>query len=236
MNTVYSGSYPTTRQISTKDEIGNIDIKGKNAKQISKLVNSDYSGKTLSTQESEAYLIGDKLYTKANGKLTESAISNPAKAFQECDKLKGIVGLIASSDIEVVGTEIVDGQRCYKLRIYPEQHAANSMLIDLALLTYSSVSATLPAISSNDLSESSSLLDSSNISYTIWITSATCLPKVVNAEIKFALTPASLKGGSDSMPYFRIDAVTNETLAFSGFNVPENIEVPTDAESPPEKH
>ncbi|MGA9099420.1 MAG: hypothetical protein WB392_10880 [Methanotrichaceae archaeon] len=90
----------------------------------------------------------------------------------------------------------------------------------------------LPAISSKDLSESNSLLDSSNISYTIWITSATYIPMIMNAEIKFALTPASLKGGSDSMPYFRIDAATNETVVFSDFNVPEKIEEPAEAKSP----
>ena len=200
MNAIFNGPYPTTRQISTKDEIGIVDLKDKNAKQILKLVNSDYSGKTLSSQESEAYLIGDKLYTKVNGEWAESVISNPVKAFEERDKLKGLVGLISSSDMEVIGTEVIDGQRCYKLKINPELHAANSILADQAIAAYSSTAVSLPSISSEDLSEGNTLLDNSNISYTIWITSATYIPKMMNAEITFALTPASLKGGSDSMP------------------------------------
>ncbi len=231
MNTIFSGPYPTAEQTSTKDENGIIDLKDKAAKQVSKLVRSDYGCTDPSTQNCEAYLIGDKLYTKIDGKWTESTISDPVNAFQERNKLKGVVGLISSSDIEVIGTEVIDGQRCYKLRMVPELHAANSMLADQAIAAYSLAPTSLPTISSNDLSEGSALLDNSNISYTIWITSATYIPKMMNAEIKFALTPASLKGGSDSMPDFRIDASTKDTIVFSDFNVHEKIGVPI-----PEKH
>ncbi len=230
MDAISSGPYQTIRKISTKDENGAIDSKGRDAKQISTSVISDFSGQTLSRDEHQAYLIGDKLYTKADGQWSMSNVSDPAKAFGECDKLKCIAGLIRSSDIEAISTEAVDGQKCYKLRIRPEPNNAYDLIKDQALEAYSSTAAPLPEISSKDLSDRNTLLDNSNMSYTVWITPS-YVPKKMNVKTRFALTPANLLGGSDTMPNFRINAAQNHTVVFTDFNSPEKIELPAEAKS-----
>lgn len=228
MNAISIGSYPTIKKMSAKDENGTVDSMSKNVKQTSRSVISDDSGKALSTQENESYLIGDKLYTKTDGQWIESNVSDPVKAFGERDKLISLVGLIRSSDIESISTEVIDGQKCYKLEIKPEQNTAVNLLKDQALEAYSTTASPLPEISSKDLSDSNALLDNSNMSYTVWITTA-YIPKMMNSKTKLTLTPASLLGGSDRTPNFRINAIVDDRVLFTDFNVPERIGTPEGA-------
>lgn len=225
-STVFRCPYPGTKQTIIKDETGLVDLKEKNVKQSIQLVKLNSDGNFLYDQEIETILIKNKLYNEMSGKWSMSVVSDPIKSFDERNKLRGIVDLISSSDIEVIGTETVDGEKCYKLKVVPEQNTIRGILAIQALAVQSSVPITLPIASFEDLSESDPLVDNSDISYTVWLTADKCVPKKMDAEINFALTPASMKVGSESMSNFRIDATVKDTLVLSDFDAPSDITVP----------
>ncbi len=231
MNTIFNNSSSVTKQTSAKDETGSIDLKKRNAKQTLKSTKLDLNGKVLSTQEIETYLIEDKLYTETNGKWTRSMVLDPTKSFNERDKLKGLIELLNNSNIEVVGIEVIDGQRCYKLKVEPELNTVHSILAAQALVAHSSSPMPLPDVSFKDLSENDHLLYNSDVSYTVWVTVDKYIPKKIDAAINFALTPACLKVGSNKVPYFRVDATMTDTVVFSGFNIPDNMVVPSGAKN-----
>ncbi len=222
----------TTRTIA-EDETGLVDLEGKNAKQSIQSVKLDHDGNTIDSQEIETYLIEDELYTKQNGKWTRSMVSKPLKsiAFDARNKLRGLIELINGSSIEVIGTEIVDGQKCYKLKVELEPDTARSILATKAFAVQSSAPESLPAASFEDLSGSDPLLHNSNISYTVWLTEDEYIPVKVDGEIGFALTPATMKAVPGKTADFRIDATAEDILTLSDFNAFDSIEVPEEVDS-----
>ncbi len=235
MDTAFRDQYPVTKQTITKEEAGLIDLKERNAKQSIKSMKLDSDGHALSAQETETYLIKDKLYTKMDGKWTKSMVSEAIKpfAFDEQNKLKGLADLIKGSDIEVIGTETVDGQECYKLKVKPDLDTARSILAAQAFTVQSSVPGSLPVVRFKDLSESDPLLRNADISYTVWLTADKHIPKKMVGEMSFALTPDSMKVGSKGEPNFRIDADVEDTLILSDFDAIDDIDnmtVPDEAE------
>jgi len=220
----------TTTQTITKDETGLIDLEGRNAKQSTKSMKLDCDGNALNEQEIETCLIKDELYTKTNGKWTRSNVSGPIEpfAFDERDKLGGLVDLIKGSNIEVIGTETVDGQKCYKVKVVPGRDTARSILATRAFAVQSSVPGSLPVVSNKDLSESDPLLQDSDISYTIWLTEDEYIPMKMDGKINFALTPTTMNIRPGNVRDFRVDAAIEDTLVLSDFNAIESIDVPDD--------
>jgi len=224
-------SYPVTTQTTTRDEIGLIDLEGRNAKQSIRSMKLDHDGNALHEQEIETYLVDDKLYTKTNGKWTRSMVSGPIRPlkFDERNKLNYLVDLINGSNIEVIGTETVDGQKCHKLKVVPGLDTASNILAAQAFAVQSSVPESLPVATLRNLLESDPLLYDSDISYTVWLTEEEYTPKKMSGEIYFTLTPASMNAGSKGVSNFRIDAAVEDTLVLSDFNAIDNIEVPDEA-------
>lgn len=232
MNTAFRDQYPVTKQTITKDEAGLIDLKERNAKQSTESTKLDSDGHALSAQEIETYLIKDKLYTKMDGKWTRSMVSEAIKpfAFDEQNKLKGLADLIKGSNIEVVGTETVDGQECYKLNVKPDLDTARGILAAHAFDVQSSTPGSLPVVRFKDLSESDPLLRNADISYTVWLTVDKHIPKKMVGEINFALTPDTMRVEPKGEPNFKIDAAIEDTLILSDFDDIDNITVPDEAE------
>jgi hypothetical protein len=231
-NAIFKGpSSQETKQTIAEDETGLVDLEGKNAKQSIQSIKLDHDGNTLDSQEIETYLIEDKLYTKMNGKWTRSMVSGPVKsiAFDERNKLRGLVELINGSNIEVIGTEIIDGQKCYKLKVEPKIDTARSILAAKAFAVKSAAPITIPDASIKDLSESDPLLYNSDISYTVWVTEDEYIPMKVDAEMEFEITPVTMKAGPGKASDFRVDAATEDILTLSDFNTSGDIEVPDEA-------
>jgi hypothetical protein len=231
MDKASRGSSVTTQTV-TKDEIGLIDLEGRNAKQSIKSMKLDCDGNALNEQEIEKCLIKDELYTKTNGKWARSMVSGPIKqfAFDERDKLRCLEDLINDANIEVIGKETVDGQKCYKLKVVPGPDTARSILAAQALEVQSSVPGSLPAVSYKDLSKSDPLLHDGDISYTVWVTEDEYIPVKIDGVINFALTPATMNVKPGNVPDFRVDAAIEDTLVLSDFNDIDNIEVPEETD------
>jgi hypothetical protein len=231
-NAIFKGpGSQVTKQTIAEDETGLVDLEGKNAKQSIQSIKLDHDGNTLDSQEIETYLIEDKLYTRLNGKWTRSMVSGPVKsiAFDERNKLRDLAELISGSNIEVIGTEIIDGQKCYKLKVEPKMDTARSILADRAFSVQSSAPISLPDASIEDLSESDPLLYNSDISYTVWLTEDEYIPMKVDAEMEFEITPVTMKAGPGKASDFRVDAATEDILTLSDFNTSGDIDVPDEA-------
>lgn len=223
--------YPAKTQAVTKDELGKVDLDGRNAERSIKSMTLGHNGNALNEQEIETYLIKDEMYTKTNGKWTRSMISGPIRslAFDERNKLKGLADLISGSRIEVMGKETIDGKECYKLKVMPGMDTARSILASQAFEAQSSVPESLPPASLKGLLESDPLLDDGDISYTIWVTEDEYIPMMMEGETNFILTPASMRVKSKGIPDFRIDVAVEDMLVLSDFNDADDIEVPGEA-------
>lgn len=232
MDKASRGSSVTTQTV-TKDEIGMIDLEKMNAKQSIKSMKLDCDGNALNEQEIETCLIKDELYTKTNGKWAKSMVSGPIKpfAFDERNKLRGLEDLINGANIEVIGKETVDGQKCFKLKVVPGPDTARSILAAQAFEIQSSVPGSLPVVSYKGLSESDPLLYDGDISYTVWVTEDEYIPVKMNGVINFALTPTTMNVRPGNVPDFKVDAAIEDTLVLSDFNAIDNIEVPDETDN-----
>lgn len=210
MDIVFVDSCPEDVQIISKDEMGLIDLSENSARQSISSMKLDRYGNILDQQGIVSNLIDDKLYNKIDGQWTMSVVSNPARSFDERNKLKGLVNLISSSNIEMIGTEIVDGQNCYKVKVRPEMNAVRSIL----------------SAQASSIQSAQSLSGSSDLSYTVWLTVDKCIPKKMDADIAFTLISDSIDIGLERMPSSRIDVKVKDILVLSDFDSRDNTEVP----------
>lgn len=220
MNIVLVGPCPENEQITTKDETGLIDLRERSAKQSTSSMKLDSYGNIIDEQDIETTLIDDKLYNKLDGQWTMSVVSDPTKSFDERNKLKGIADLISGSNIEMIGTETIDGQKCYEVKVKPELSTLRNILAAQASSIQSSAPIQLQDASSNDLLEGDNLLQDSNVSYTVWLTVDKCIPKKMDAEIAFTLAPASMDVGLESVSNSRVEVTVKDTLVLSDFDAP----------------
>ena len=219
-----------------------VDLAGYKAKAVGSTNNTlEMPGQAANTSSSEAmvYQIGNSTYVRdGSGKWTR--LVDP-RAAQEIwgegnnNQVKALAEKINQSQVEVVGSEKIEGVDSYKLKITPGSgefyNLYNTAFGVAAKLTQYPMF--VPSINSTELNESSKM------EKLIWISKETYLPTKYQSSLSFDMTPLII-GGMDpntgnmirfnqSMKLGEISVNIETTDAYTGFDTPLQIAPPEQA-------
>jgi hypothetical protein len=165
----------------------------------------------------EEYLLNDTMYIKMDGNWTVMKLP-AAAAWSQQNTMERQIDMFNQSDLTLMGSEVVEGQDCYKVRAKMDTSAgAGQLSRDMA--SYLPVAST----DNNDLFRNMTL----DVYY--WITKDTHLLKKTDVIEVFTLTPQSLglPATGPERQEMRIDSTVS--MLFEGFNESVNIVLPAEA-------
>jgi hypothetical protein len=219
-----------------------VDLIGFKAKAVGSTNNTlEMPGQAANTSSSEAmvYQIGNSTYVRdGSGKWTR--LVDP-RAAQEIwgegnnNQVKALAEKINQSQVEVIGSEKIEGVDSYKLKITPGSgefyNLYNTAFGVAAKLTQYPMF--VPSINSTELNESSKM------EKLIWISKETYLPTKYQSSLSFDMTPIII-GGMDpntgnmirfnqSMRLGEISVNIETTDVYTGFDTPLQIAPPEEA-------
>jgi hypothetical protein len=167
----------------------------------------------------EEYLINDTLYLKVDGNWTAMKAPGVADAWSQQNTMTQQVDMLNRSRLSLIGSEMVEGQDCYKVIAEMDMNTMADQLSEEV--------ASLVPVQSMNYSE---LFRNMNLDVYYWITKDTHLLKKTDVLETFTVTPqsfgldASEPGGQE----MRVHA--GVSMLFEGFNEPVNIVLPAEAE------
>ena len=162
----------------------------------------------------EEYLLNDTIYIKMDGNWTIMKLP-AAAAWSQQNTMEQQVNMFKQSDLTLIGSEIVDGQDCYKVRAE----------MDMGTYAGRDTASYLPMASTNN----TDLFRNLTLNVYYWITKDTHLLKKTDVLEVFTVTPQSLglPATGPARQEMRIDSTVS--MLFEGFNERVNIMLPPEA-------
>ncbi len=174
--------------------------------------------KNVTATAMEEYLLNDTIYLKMDGNWTVLRLPGVAEAWSQQNTMNQQVDMLNHSNLTLSGSEIVDGQDCYKLLLD----------IDTASFADQLAKQTGSYLSMQPMNFSS-LFSNMTLQAYYWITKDTHLLKKTEISESFIINPKSLGLPVDESENLEMNVDTTITLLFSGFNQRINIELPAEA-------
>jgi len=199
---------------------GATDFKAKAASVTQTLKAYQGQGTNSTSVESSTYVINDAIYVRLGNNWTSVKMPNAAQFWDSQNMVLAQTDMINASQVQIAGTETVDGARCYKLKVTP------SLPVYAAILS-EHVGAVLPVMYMN-LTE---LYDSGTADWTAWITQDAHLLKKSTVDVAFTVTAKALGATPAEVGNTEIKINLASTSDFSEFNSPVQIALPPEARS-----
>lgn len=211
---------------SCEEMDGYLDLTDLACRLSSKSTRTDCEGGSTE-REVKNYLVGDALYTCNNNEWTKLAVPNSVRAIEERDELSRLTNMIAGSKVELISSEQIDGENCYKLRFIPDPEVASRILASQVLVARSASPVALPEVGMDALVNDGKPLNE-EMAWTAWVSADDYLLRQVVSEMTFALTPESLHTPQE-MQDLRAKSTSQRRTTFSGFNEKKPIILPDEA-------
>jgi hypothetical protein len=227
-NASYSNSSSSSNVTVISKSQGAVDMLNK-AATSSMFLETMPRGEESKVDLLEIYFVDGTDYTNWNGNWSSNAVSNITEGMKAHNEIVQQVNLINMSDMEMVGTEDLDGSEVYVLRGSPSLQLYRAYLALALVSAYASSPISLPKAilrASRDIN-STRLLENGEIVLTVWVDKNTYRLKKNTIETKVSANPEilNLTGKED----FTIMAETTETSTFTDFGAPVLIALPDGA-------
>ncbi|OKY78766.1 MAG: hypothetical protein BTN85_1266 [Candidatus Methanohalarchaeum thermophilum] len=172
--------------------------------------------------EFEAYLVDGLLYENVEFGNTSKWIKinlseNYSDQWSSSNQLDQMRKLIESSDIEVVGTEEIDGTECYKVEVYPSLEEYWSILENTSSLGSSQQSLT----GELNVSAMEDAIEEFNATY--WISKDSYLPQKTTLEMDMSINQEQLD--------INYNMSIISSVSFESYNQPVDVVLSEDAEN-----
>ncbi len=176
----------------------------------------------------EGYFINGSEFWKEDQNWTEFIINDTSAIMEEYNELPGQVNLVDYSDMQIVGSETLEGKDCYKLVGSPIEPVYKGMIGLQLLAAYFPSPFTLPEeIENGSLDvDDNALLNNSSIVLTAWVSKEDSLLRRLDINSSLVVTPQIL---NITAPDFRIESTINESTTYMDFGSPIEIVLPEDA-------
>ena len=165
--------------------------------------------KNVTAAAMEEYLLNDTFYLKMEGNWTALRLPGVAEAWSLQNTMNQQVDMLNHSNLTLLGSEIVDGQDCYKL------------LVDMDTVSFADQLAKQTGFSS--------LFSNMSLQAYYWITKDTHLLKKTEVWESFIVNPRSLGLPANESENLEMSVDTTITMLFEGFNESIRIELPWEA-------
>ncbi len=209
-----------------EEEDGYLDLGDLAFRLSSKSTRVDCEGGST-TNEAEAYIIDDALYTCDNKEWTKQTVLNSARAIKERNQLETMTKMIAKSRIKQIEREQIDGESCYKLVFVPDLQVSRGVLASQAISVGSVSPVTIPGVSVNQLTKDDNILEEDMV-WTAWISADDYVLRGVESEMKFTLTPESLDP-PEEFSDLRVETALKKRTTFGEFGKKKPVVLPYEA-------
>ncbi len=164
----------------------------------------------------EIYLLNDTLYNKIDSNWTAVKLSLPGGVLMSQNRLNRSIGLTNASEVKLLGTVTEDGEGFYVVDVTPNSSAVSSLISEELGMGFSLASMNL-----------SSLFNSIQLRYILWISVNNHIPRAEYVQTNMTLTPGMLGPSGRGNTEMHIDSIT--LLRFSGFNKSVSVVLPEKA-------
>jgi len=166
----------------------------------------------------EEYLINDTIYMKMDGNWTALKLPSVADAWSQQNTMTQQVEMFNQSHLSLIGSEMVEGQDCYKVRAVINMSTMADQL--------SGEATSLVPIESMNYSE---LFHNMSLDVYYWISKDTHLLKKTDVLEIFTMAPQSLGLPSNESGDDEMRVISEVSMIFEGFNENVNIKLPAEA-------
>lgn len=205
---------------------GYLDLADLACKLSSKSTRTDSEGGSAESLV-ETYLVGNHLYTCDNKEWRRCVVSDSASAIEERDDLKSLTSMIAGSEVELAGSEQIDGETCYKLMVIPDPEVSRRILASQELIARSASPLMLPDADLETLASNDDL-QNEEIVWTAWVSADDHILRRVVSEMTLSLTPES-QHPPEEIKDLRVESASQKVTTFSGFNEKKPVVLPNEA-------
>lgn len=170
----------------------------------------------------EEYLQNDTIYVRIDGNWTAMQLPGIEDAWSQQNALEQQIDLFNQSRLTLVGSEVIDGDECYRVRADIDISSyADHLSGELAM--------PVPSLSLN----SSDLFRNTTLEVDYWISKNSHLLRRADVSETLNMTPQSLGFAGEEDRDLAINIQSNISMIFSGFNEPLRILIPPEASRAP---
>jgi hypothetical protein len=166
----------------------------------------------------EEYLINDTIYLKQDGNWTVLKMPSVADAWSRQNTMAQQLEMINQSRLTLIGSEVVEGQDCYKVQVDMDMGSMAGQL--------SSEAASLVPLQGMNYSQ---LFANTSFNICYWITKGTHLLKKTDIVETFVMTPQSLGVSANESEAQEMQISSEISMLFLSYNESVAIELPGEA-------
>ncbi|HII07805.1 MAG TPA: hypothetical protein HA349_10970 [Methanotrichaceae archaeon] len=171
-------------------------------------------------QEMEMYMQGDTMYTKIDGNWTKLP-GMPEDMWDQQNQVKTQAELLNASEIKLEGSEKINGEDAYKVKVVPDMETF-TMILNQQM-------GSMP-IQNMDITE---IFNDSEMEWTTWISKESHLPLKNLVAMELTLTSDMMGLPVGEMGDVEMEIKSDSTVIYSNYNEPVVIVVPEEAKNAP---
>jgi hypothetical protein len=182
---------------------------------ISTRKNASSGLNAMPSMQQEIYVIRDMAKIKLDGNWSQAALQDSKNFWMLQNVAEKQASLLNSSQLELSGSEIVEGQDCSRIEVTPDMRAYESVLFE-------QLGSMLPLAYMN----LTKLYKSSAVNWTLWVSKDDGLPRKENVNMVFSVTSEMMELPDDQINDFMIEIDLNTTTLYMDYNQPLLITLP----------
>jgi len=196
---------------------GAIDLAGREMMVTSLMEIQSDAQSAVPPVSTETYFLNDTVYMRLDNNWTMLKVPDPESIWASQNMAAQQVALLNISQLEVTGSENVDGQDCYNVKVTPDINAYAAVLSE-------QMGSSMPLAYMN-LTE---LYERGTVDWTSWISKDGSLLKKNDIRMSLAITPETL-GLTNESGDFQMNVDLQTQTLFRNYNQPVSIVLPEDA-------
>jgi len=204
---------------------GAINLTGKSTMENSTITLKSLGGNQSVEKQRETYHQDDMIYQKLGENWTRLQQPYPKYGVERANQAKHLVEMLNRSEMEVVGSDKVDGVDCYRLEVHPDDDTGYGIMVgQIGSVDFRF----LFMINLTEL-----FINGSEMDWTVWIAEDTYLPVRSQINTKYMATADMMAVSPGDLGDLRLDFETDEVRRFYDYNVPLVIAPPGEAMNAP---
>ncbi|HOO54328.1 MAG TPA: hypothetical protein PLM24_05100 [Methanothrix sp.] len=168
----------------------------------------------------EMYMQGDTMYTNIDGNWTKMP-GMPEEMWDQQNQVRTQAELLNASEIELVGSEKVNGEDAYKAKVVPDTET-------FALILNQQMGS-MPLYAMNV----TEIFEESEMEWTTWISKESHLPLKNHLSMELTLTADMMGLPVGETGEIEMEVKSDSTVIYSNYNEPVEIVVPEEAMAAP---
>ena len=204
--------------ISEGEGVMNVSARALKMTMTTTTTSSDETGEVVTKME--MYMKNDTVYTNVDGNWTRMP-GMPEEMLDQQNQVRTLVEQLNASEIELVGSEKVNGEAAYKVKVVPD--------MDTFMMILNQQMGSMPFNAFN----MTEIFEESEMEWTTWISKESHLPLKTEVSMELTLTNDLMNLPVGEMSDIEMTIKSESTVVYSNYNEPVDIVVPEEAMAAP---